>query len=79
MFGFIKKYLFIINAFTKKSFGKSLASNSKGRIKCVSLKNRQCCCEGKELDDWSSCKDDYMWNANTCDCQRHNARKIDEY
>ena len=23
----------------------------------------------KELDDWSSCQDDYMWNPSTCDCQ----------
>ena len=26
-------------------------------------------CECKELDDLSSCKDDYMWNLSTCDCK----------
>ena len=29
--------------------------------------------------DWSSCKDDYMWNRSTCDCEFNNACKINEY
>ena len=27
----------------------------------------------------SSCKDDYMWNPNTCDCERTKACKAGEY
>ena len=34
--------------------------------------NDECWCEHKELDDWSSCKDDYMWNPSTCDCDCNN-------
>ena len=26
----------------------------------------ECWCKCKELDDWSSCRDDYMWNPSTC-------------
>ena len=26
----------------------------------------ECQCECKELDDWSSCKNDYVWNSSTC-------------
>ena len=26
-------------------------------------------CEYKELDGCSSCKDNYMWNPSTCDCE----------
>ena len=40
---------------------------SKNGIKinvCVSL---------KELDDWSSCKDDYIWNPSTCECECNKA------
>ena len=33
----------------------------------------------KELDDCSFCKDDYMWNPSTCDCECNKANKIDEY
>ena len=28
----------------------------------------ECRCECEKLDDWGSCKNDYMWNASTCDC-----------
>ena len=28
---------------------------------------------------WSSCKDDYMWNPITCDCECNETFKIDEY
>ena len=27
----------------------------------------ECRCGCKELDDFSSCKDEYMWNSSTCD------------
>ena len=30
-------------------------------------------------DDWSSCKDDYMWNHSTCDCDCNKGCKIDKY
>ena len=30
----------------------------------------ECWCEYKELDDWSSCKDDYMWHV-ACGIIRH--------
>ena len=36
-------------------------------------------CERKELDDWSSWKDDYTWNTNTCDCECKIACNVDEY
>ena len=32
----------------------------------------------KELDDWGSCKKDYMWNPSTCDCVCNKACKIDQ-
>ena len=48
-----------------------------------SLKKKQNyneCCHGcKKLDDWSSCKDDYMWNLNTCDSDSDEVCKIEEY
>ena len=31
------------------------------------------------VDDWSSCKEDYMWNLSTCDCKCNKVRKINEY
>ena len=33
----------------------------------------------KKLDDWISCKDDYMWNPNTCDSDSNEVCKIEEY
>ena len=36
-------------------------------------------CECKELDDWGSCKNDYLWNPSTCDCECNKASKIYEY
>ena len=36
-------------------------------------------CECKELDDWGSCKNDYLWNPSTCDCECNKASKICEY
>ena len=30
-------------------------------------------CECKELDDWSSCDDDYMLDASTCGCELNEA------
>ena len=32
-----------------------------------------------ELDDWSSCRDDYMWNPGTCNWECNKVCKIDEY
>ena len=39
----------------------------------------ECRCEYKELDDWSSYKDDYRWNLITCDFECNKACKIDKY
>ena len=39
----------------------------------------ECRCECKELDNWGSCKDDYMCNPNTYDCEYNKACKINEY
>ena len=33
----------------------------------------------KELDDWSSCKDDHMGNPSTCDSVCNKACKINGY
>ena len=41
--------------------------------------HKECWCECKELDEWNSCKDEYMWNPSACDCECNKARKIDEY
>ena len=35
--------------------------------------------ECKELDDWSSCKNDYMWNPSRCDYKCNKACKIFEF
>ena len=37
------------------------------------------CGECKELNDWSSCIDDYIWNLSTWDCEYNKTCKIDEY
>ena len=29
----------------------------------------ECRCQWKKLDDWSSCKTDYMWNPGTLNCE----------
>ena len=43
MLGLIKKmFIGLLSAFTTRGFGKSLACNSEGCIKCVSLNNRPC-------------------------------------
>ena len=39
----------------------------------------ECCCECKELDYCSFCKNDYMWNPSTGDCEYNKAFKIEEY
>ena len=31
--------------------------------------DNECRCECKELADWGSCKNDYLWNPSTCDCE----------
>ena len=36
-------------------------------------------CECNKLDDFGSCKDDYIWNASICDCEYIKACQIDEY
>ena len=33
----------------------------------------------KELDDLGFCKNDYVWNPSTCDCECNKACKIDKY
>ena len=38
-----------------------------------------CRFECKELEDWSSYKDGYMWNSSTYDCKCNKACKIDKY
>ena len=43
------------------------------------LNHDECQCDCKELDDYSSCKDDYMGNPSTCDFEYYKACKIDEY
>ena len=35
-------------------------------------------CECKKLDDWSSCRDDYMWDPNPCYCKCDKTSKIDD-
>ena len=43
MFEYIKEiFIELLSACTIGSFGESLASNSDGRLKCISLSNRQC-------------------------------------
>ena len=39
----------------------------------------ECRCGYKELSDWASCINDYIWNPSTCDCECNKASKIDEY
>ena len=39
----------------------------------------ECWCECKELDDWSSCKDDYMGNPSKRNCECNKACSIHEY
>ena len=39
----------------------------------------ECWCECKELDDWGSCKNDFMQNHRTCDCELNKICKVDEY
>ena len=39
----------------------------------------ECWCECKKLDDSSSCKDDYLRNSSTCDCECNKAWKICAY
>ena len=46
------------------------------KVYVIQSKNQ---CECKELDDWGSCKNDYMWNTSTCHCECNKACKIDEY
>ena len=48
---------------------------------CYSKQNQKPCkCrwECEELNDWSSCKNDCMWNSSACDCECNKACKIDE-
>ena len=33
----------------------------------------------KKIDDWYSCRNDFIWNPSTCDCACNNTCKIDEY
>ena len=40
--------------------------------------HNSCACECKELDDWGSCKYDYMWNPGMCDSNCNEACKFCE-
>ena len=40
--------------------------------------NGKCRCDCKELDDSSSCKDNYIRNPSTCDYECNNGCKIDK-
>ena len=31
------------------------------------------------VNDWSSCKNDHIWNPSSCDCEHNKACKIDLY
>ena len=52
-------------------------ANQTGRKK--KKKQDEFWCECKKLDDWSSCKNDYMWNSSTYDCECNKSCKIDKY
>ena len=39
----------------------------------------KCQCECKESDDWGSCKNYYIWNPTTYNCECNKACKTDEY
>ena len=41
--------------------------------------HNECSCECKELDDLSSCKNDYMRNLSICEWEYDKACKIDQY
>ena len=41
--------------------------------------HHECQRECKELEDWSSCKDDYMWNPSACYCKCNKPCNIDKY
>ena len=41
--------------------------------------HEKCWCDCKYLEDWGSCKNDYMWNSGTCDCKSNKVCKSDEY
>ena len=58
----------------KFEFNKSACSNLKQK-----WNHDECWCECKELDNWGSCKGDYMWNPSTCHCECNKSCKIDEY
>ena len=36
-------------------------------------------CECTELNDWGSCKNGYIWNPSTCDCECNKACNINDY
>ena len=39
----------------------------------------ECRCECKELNDWGTCKNKYVWNPKKYNCKCNKACKIDEY
>ena len=41
--------------------------------------HEECQAECKDLDDQSSCKNDYMQSSSTCDCRFNKSCKIDKY
>ena len=43
------------------------------------MMNYDCQCECKELDDYGSCKSDYIWHVSMYDCKYNNQCKVDKY
>ena len=41
--------------------------------------HNECQYKHEELDDWNSCRDEYMWNSGMWDCECNKARRINEY
>ena len=51
-------------------------------IKAYIIKKKnhdECRCECKELNDWGTCKNKYVWNPKKYNCKCNKACKIDEY
>ena len=48
-------------------------------IKLQKWNNEESRCKCKDLEHWSSCEKDYMWNPSICECEWNKAWKMDEY
>ena len=78
----------VFNLMSRVNETRFLVQHESCVCKCInesicSLKQKwnhdECCCEYKELADWSSCKNDCMWNPSKSDCECNKACKTDEY